>query len=76
MGSFLDYGGTLPSDTERPPMKPTADPRGRTGDGFLGLLEEQRAYDNAKNEYWEKLAEENNFGSNLARLAQGSRHGR
>jgi len=70
MGSFLDYGGTLPSDTERPPIKPTADPRGRTGDGFLGLLEEQRQYDEAQNEYWDTLAEEHNLGNKTQYLGE------
>ena len=60
MGSFLDYGGSLPmSEVEkRGPLEVNTDPRGRTADGFLGLLEEERNREEAELDHWENMAQE------------------
>ncbi len=61
MGSFLDYGGSTPEGETPAPVKVDTDPRGRTADGFLSILAEERDREDAENEYWEGMAEEHGW---------------
>lgn len=61
MGSFLEFG-SIPEGERKPPVVVDTDPRGKSTDGFLQILEDDRNFKEAEAARWEAIAEENDFG--------------